>query len=1011
MRKPFSLFVLLCLGVFLGMGALAHGAAENMLSDYGIRQWRGEDGLGEDIVNGVEQSLDGYIWCVTQHRILKFDGQRFSRVERKGQPPGAFTWRGVAVDHRGALWFYGEGGVLKFDGRAWRTFLETEGRAKPSIYAMEEDPKGGMWGVSEQGLYRFDGPQPVFFQCIVEGIPLAVAEMDVAPDGQALVVAGDKQGARLFRFQNGAYLPEELPAEYRAEEVLKVHIGPSGTLWVATAKHLLCRSAGSWQALPFPEGQSDWRETRAMLERQDGELWVGTLRGLFRWRGGNWSELTTRDGFFPFAVRFLKEDREGALWIAGTGGLMRLTPKALQVYTSGLGLDREPCISLLLSGSQWWTGIAGVKPLVGTPGKFSPAGIGAFPENTTASALLKARDGSLWIGTHSHDLWHWNNGKTEVILPKKGSNLPLHAITALLQDRSGKIWAGTLGGLAVVSPEGLVPAGAGAWHPKDTVNVIYEDGDGTIWVGYQTLGLLKILRDGSPVWFQKGDGLPDNSVRAIYRDKSGALWVGTSAGLMRWVKNRQSVFTTAQGLADDAIRQIIEDDFGCLWLGTRGGLMRVNLPEFQEVDSGAKTTLAVRYFGRSDGMKSEECTGARPVKTPDGNLWFPTADGLVMADPTALPKTMETPLVYIEEVRADAQPVWPADAADAGKAHPGAIRFPARARHVQFHFTALDYFAPDRVRFKYRVEGLDADWSAPDTARTAYYREIPPGNYRFRVLSCSRDGVWSTAESALAFAVPPLFWQTVWFKAGAGSAGLSAVVLLFVWRERRKARRKLQQLEHEQALERERARIARDIHDEVGAGLTEVALLSELAQSGTKGPERKYLDDIFKTARDLTRSLDEIVWSINPANDTLEKLISYLVEFARDFLGTASLPCRLEVPTMLPPVTVASTVRHQICLAVKETLHNIVKHAEASEVRMEIRWEADRLQICIRDNGRGFVRGAIADPAATRDGLDNIAARMREIGGCCEQQSGLGKGTCTMLSVEIPIASQRREPR
>ena len=1010
MRKSFLPLALLCLGFFLEPGVTVTTSAENMLSDYNIRRWRGEDGLVEDIVNGVEQALDGYVWCVTQNQVLRFDGERFSPVDRKGLPSGTVTWRGVSMDHHGSLWLFGEGGVFKHDGHEWSSLIKAAGKNKANFYSMEEDSKGVMWGACEQGLYCFDGPKPVLFPCSVNGKPLPLLSMDVAPDGRILVIAKDHQVSRLFRFQNGTFFQQTLPAEADAENVLKVHVGPSGTTWVTTEKHLLCNSEGDWRSIPFPSDQSDWSGIRVILERQGGELWIGTVRGLFRLRGETWSELTTRDGFFPFAVRFLKEDREGGLWVAGTGGLMRLTPNALEVFLCS-GLDKEPVVALLASGSEWWAGIPGMGPLVGIPGSFQKAKINSFPENITASALLKAHDGSLWIGTHSRNLWHWKDGKSEVILPKTGADVPSNAVTALLQDRAGKIWVGTLGGLQVVSPEGLIPVQVWNWHPRNTVNAIFEDADGTIWVGYQTLGLMKILRDGSSVWFKKADGLPDNSVRAIYRDRGGVMWIGTSAGLVRWMKNRQSLFTTAEGLLDNGIRQIIEDDFGYLWLGTRNGLMRVNLAEFSEVESGAKSTLAARCFGTRDGMKTEECTGVNPVKTADGKLWFPTADGLVMADARTLPRTSEAPLVQLEEVRVGQNLVWSSNPLDSSqtKLRTSAVAFPPQAQEIEFRFATLDYFAPERVLFKHRIEGLNEEWSTPTAARKAHFQNIPPGSYRFRVQACSREGVWSAEGTSLAFTVPPLFWQTVWFKAGGGAIAISAAAIIIVWSERRKARRKLRELEHEQALERERARIARDIHDEVGAGLTEVALLSELAQMSGSRSDQKYLDDIFQTARDLTRSLDEIVWSINPANDTLEKLIAYLVEFARDFLGTASLPCRLEVPTVVPVITIASTVRHQICLAVKETLNNIVKHAQATEVRMEIAWLDGTLRVLIIDNGRGFVRVAVSDPAATRDGLDNIESRMRGIGGACEQQSRIGEGSSTLLSVEIPTAAQHRQ--
>ena len=686
---------------------------------------------------------------------------------------------------------------------------------------------------------------------------------------------------------------------------------------------------------------------------------------------------------------------------------MRLTPKALKVFSSGLNLERESFVSLLVSGTEWWAGLAGTGPLVGTPGHFQRSQVDLFPDQITASALLKDRDGSLWIGTHSRNLLHWKNGTSyEVVAPKSGSDISSCSVTALLQSRDGNIWVGSLGRLFTVSPEGLTPVKVWEDFPRDTVNVLYEDRDGAIWVGYQTLGLAKILRDGSSVRFQKGEGLPDNCIKAIYQDRTGCMWIGTAAGLVRWGEHRESVFTTSQGLVDDAIQQVIEDDEGYLWLGTRHGLMRVARSEFAAVQAGASTTLAVRHFGLADGMQSEECTSAKPVKTADGKLWFPTTDGLVMADPKVIPNSVQTPPLYLEEVRVGNQLAWTFNPLDPrmAKTRLLPLMLPARTRDIDFRFAALDFVDPERVRFKYRIEGLDDEWSTPSPARTAHIKNIPPGSYRFRVESCRESGGWSATDCSIAFTVPPLLWQTVWFKTATGASVILVTALLLVWRERRKSYRKLRELEHEQALERERARIARDIHDEVGAGLTEVALLSELAQADLPGQANKHLDDIFKTARDLTRSLDEIVWSINPANDTLEKLISYLVEFARDFLGTASLPCRLEVPTLVPSITVESTTRHQICLAVKEVLNNIVRHAGAGEVSMGITWEQDRLSIVIKDNGRGFVLAAGCDPTTTRNGLENIATRMREINGSYEHQSTIGEGTHTLLSVKIPTS-------
>ena len=1006
MLKSFPLLTFICVFLFSEIGTSVAALPDNILSDYSIRRWRGEDGLSDDIVNGVDQSADGYLWCVTRNQIMRFDGLRFTPMDRSQWPDVPFSWRGVYVDRKGVLWIYGAGGILKYDGREWRAFTKMDKFTPLIVCFMEEDANGVIWGACEQGMFKFDGSKPVLFPCSREGTPFSITAMDVGTDGQIWVVAKNLKGTQLFRFCDGVYHEEYIPVQDQGDDILKVHSGPSGSLWVATTKHLLCKSEGFWRDIAFPEDQSDWSGIRTILERPGGELWMGTVRGLFRLRDEKWSELTTREGIFPFAVRFLKEDRDGGVWAAGTGGLMRLTPKALHTFHSGLGLEKESYISLSCAGNQWWVGIPGMGPFLGYPGSFKSANLDAFPENTTASALLKTRDGALWVGTHARNLWRWKDGKSEIILPKGSPDSPSNGVTALLEDRGGKIWVGTLGGLSVVAPEGLTPVRVWGWCPVDTVNTLYEDHDGTVWVGYQTLGLAKILRDGSSVQYQKGTGLPDNSVRVVFRDSSGVLWIGTSAGLVRWMKNRQDVFTTAQGLGDDGIRQIIEDHFGYLWIGTRFGLIRVNRSEFSEVAAGIKPTMLVQYFGHDDGMQSEECTYAQPVKTADGKLWFPTTNGLVMADAGALPRMRDAAPAYVEEIRVKGESIWSLNpvAVSLGKTHPEVIVLPAGARQIEFRFTATDYSVPEKVRFKYRIEGLNEEWSTPTIERSALFPKMAPGTYRFRVLSCSGEGVWSEKGGYIAFNLPPLFWQTRGFEGGAAVVVLAGVGLSVTWLERRRARKKLLKLENEQAVERERARIARDIHDEVGAGLTEVALLSELAQAQADdhGSEQNYLDDIFKTARDLTRSLDEIVWAINPSNDTLEKLVSYLVEFASDFLGNAAIFCRLDVPTALPTITVAANMRHQTCLAVKEILNNTVKHAAATEVRMTIAWTQEVLQIVIEDNGCGFIRDVTTNISATSNGLTNIENRMREIGGHCEQQSRIGEGTRTVLSVEIP---------
>jgi len=309
------------------------------------------------------------------------------------------------------------------------------------------------------------------------------------------------------------------------------------------------------------------------------------------------------------------------------------------------------------------------------------------------------------------------------------------------------------------------------------------------------------------------------------------------------------------------------------------------------------------------------------------------------------------------------------------------------------------------------MDGYDSMWSRATTERSAHYPKLSAGTYRFRVMARDRDSAWSEPTAPLVVVVPPFFWETTWFALVAAATALALITVVVGLYYRRRGMRELQEMEQRNALERERARIARDIHDEIGAGLTQVAMLSELAQDDEAHPGelRQHLDGIFHRAHDLAQSLNEIVWAINPANDTLESFLSYIGEFAQEFLGAANLACRLELPDDPPPLAISASVRHHLCLAIKEALHNTVKHADASEVHLCVTLAGRELTVAIRDNGRGFSTEDAPGAGVGRDGLTNLRARLAEIGGRFQQESQPGGGTRTILSVELPTSAMISE--
>jgi signal transduction histidine kinase len=359
------------------------------------------------------------------------------------------------------------------------------------------------------------------------------------------------------------------------------------------------------------------------------------------------------------------------------------------------------------------------------------------------------------------------------------------------------------------------------------------------------------------------------------------------------------------------------------------------------------------------------------------------------------------PPVVVEDLLVDGQSVVK------GSLDGAVMRIPPGGNRVEFRYTGLSLAAPEKVKFKYRLEGLESQWVDAGTKRAANYSYIPPGRYAFHVTACNNDGIWNEAGKTLAIIVLPYFWQTWWFRllsivclAAAGGGG----VLIEM---QRRMRRKLAWIERERAVERERARIARDIHDELGASLTRITMLSQSAdrdQDDAKSAGE--LDQIHDTALGLTQAMDEVVWAVNPKHDTLDSLAAYLGTYAQDFLAAARVRCRLDIPLRLPPWPLNSETRHNLFLAFKEALNNAVKHASSAEVRISLLIEPGGFSLQIEDKGRGFTIETVEstllpnpDRPVSGHGLENMRQRLMEIGGHCDIRSVPGEGTVVRLAV------------
>lgn len=617
-------------------------------------------------------------------------------------------------------------------------------------------------------------------------------------------------------------------------------------------------------------------------------------------------------------------------------------------------------------------------------------------------------DGKLWTSAGEEDLYFGSGGKFTAFSPA------VHAVKALLRGSDGRLWIGTKSGLAVVTSGQFRQ-----FYPEDgvarnDVRALAEDDRGDIWAGSGD-GTLYRVASNSVTSFRPQDALAGQPIWSLLPDANGVVWVGTfRGGLLRFQEEKFTRFTAKDGLPDDVICQLLDDGGGRLWAGTKQGIFHVEKQELNAFAAGREGSISCTAYGRYDGLLSLECSDRyQPAawRTRDGRLLFATLKGVVSVRPGEVAVNPLPPPVVIEGATVDGQEQKPAVAKNSSGNNGAPLRLviaPGK-QQVRIHFTGLSFVSPDRVRFTYKLDDLDRDWSEPGTLRSAQYNLLPPGEYRFHVKACNNDGVWNEQGAMLALVVLPHFYETATFKVVAGVAGLALVVFaarrVFVQR----LRRQLEQLERQQAIERDRARIAKDIHDDLGAGLTHIALLSELARRDTPEEMPNHVSQISDMARELTRNMDEIVWAVDPHNDTLDSLVTYVSKFAQEYLNVAGVRCRLDVPSELPPHVLPAEVRHNLFLAIKEALNNIVKHAKASEVWLRVLVQPDSFCVIIEDNGCGLVPGKVngvsstphPDRISSGHGLTNMERRLATIGGRCVIRSEAGQGTRAELRVNF----------
>jgi ligand-binding sensor domain-containing protein/signal transduction histidine kinase len=987
-----------------------------------FRSWQREQGLPENFVRALAQTRDGYLWVGSDDGVSRFDGVSFFPLGlQEGFQSGPV--KVLLGDSRGALWIGSvDGGLSCWDQGKLSTFTLRDGLPSGSITALAEDSNRRLWVGTQSGLTVLQDGRLTSLDGagIFSGKPVTTLFRD--RNGTMWVGA---TGVGIFAYQGNKFIQLRDPAmDNLLQDPHCLLVDRDGRIWIGAGdEFVLCRDGDQWRRFGMPRHLAT-HYISALAEEPEGTVWAGSAgEGLFQFKAGKLVAINASSGLSDNLVETLLMDREGKLWVGTHGGLNRISPRNLAVlsHNEGLGYGSVQGLAEVQPGIIWAT-VPNEGVYCWDGQKFRRLMLDglSWQQNPRVSALLLTRDGSCWV-VGAGGLLQFKNPKAA---EAEGGALALTnlSVSALGQDFKGGVWAGTREG-------GLWHLSHGKWQTQTNcprghaITAIVPDVDGALWIGTEGDGLYR-FDEKAGVQCEKVSGLPSGWIRTLCLDSQRTLWIGTAGGgLSRLQDKHIATFTMREGLPDNTISQIFEDDDGNLWLGGNRGIARVKKRDFDDLVAHKIPAVYPLVYSRADGMLSEECSGGfspAGLKSKDGLLWFPTLKGIVVIDPHHVVSS-PAPAVVLEQTLVDGVPEIPVLGRDndqrntkqATRESPMKSLNLAPGKHVlEFRYTGLSFDTPDRVRFRYRLEGLDQNWVEAGTRRVAFYSFVPPGTYRFQVIACNGDGIWNDNGASLSVLVRRHYWQSWWFIGVLALGTITMVAGSVRVVEKRRLQQHLKRLEQERVLERERTRIAQDLHDIMGAKLCRISFLSEHARrcEVVTVEHQEEMRSISDDSREVLQSLDEMVWAVNPQNDTLDHLMSYIGQYAQEYFRKTGIEFDLKIPERVPFQPISSQSRHHLFLAVQEALTNILKHSAATRASVTMTRHSTGFEIKISDNGIGFdpVSSESDSPSAVAgfcNGLGNMRRRLAELGGRCVFESRSGQGTTIqfVLFMDNPI--------
>ncbi|HXG00182.1 MAG TPA: two-component regulator propeller domain-containing protein [Bacteroidota bacterium] len=942
------------MATLLGL-AVAHAQQSTSTARLLLKNYTTHDGLPDARVAPIMQDSKGYLWFGTQAGLTRYDGKEFKTFGGAKEVPGIFG-RSICEDHRGAIWFaftgFARGGLLRYFNGTVTEFPQVLDKLGGEAGSVIEDSEHALWVGSSQGLIRMIAQDSARNVWRIESFePLFATALFVDKDRRVWIAtfAGD-----LYVY-DGKTLTPKASGLSPSIRPYAIYQDSNNNLWVGGIFGAAIIRDSGIQRFDTTHGLPA-RGVWCFAEDNNGNFWVGTANGLYR---------TRRDGQ---SLRFHKEqsfgndiiydmclDAEGNLWFASNPGVRKLLAADLVLHfpheellaTPGFGpIAQQPDGTILFASRN--LGVFALRGSHLVPGsEMQPR------TSYTILSIFPEGPGRTWYGFKSYPLM-LQDGRTTRTLTSDPSVAPL-SVFCIRKTDSNILLLGSNQGLKTPSAADSVVSLS---HPELDSLIIFDIARTTKaheeYMLATNRGLRLVEFDRTRMTSVRTAGLDGLIIYALLRDRNNRLWCGTDgAGLVLLKQNGMTFYTRDDGLAGNRVVALAQDSLGLIWIGTSTGLSQFDGTSF-------------RSFSHPEGFGEIGLHGV--LADRDGYMWVSSFPGITKIRSQRFHKSNRPPPIYISDMRADTLHFT----------ENGEIELDPNPAVVTFRYAGLSFTDEASVRYRYKLEGFDRDWSPPVTQREIRYTHLGSGSYTFQVIARSADGVWSDRPAMISFTILPPVWARWWFIAGA--AAIIVLSAYGVYRYR---------LAKALELERTRSRIAMDLHDDLGASLTRISLMTEVARRmGPVNDLQQYLDRIGETSRELIDSLGDIVWSVNPAYDTLQDVIRRVVHFGEELCEARGMAFETVIAPELGKLALSIERRRELYLLLKEAVSNAVRHSGADRLLFTINTTARGITMTICDNGRGFIPGT-----GKGHGMQNMNERAARLGAVLHVRSEPDKGT------------------